>query len=136
MKDADQYSTALLLAEVVEGKQILAEKGQITAERVLRRVADLLRSSFRPVDHICRVSNAGFAIIMSRVDSSMQEQVARKIARINENLGRTDDNTPAVSLAVGVAFADRPHPGVSILEDAESALHGLKERKESGCAFC
>lgn len=136
VKDADQYSTALLLAEVVEGKQILAEKGQITAERVLRRVADLLRSSFRPVDHICRVSNAGFAIIMSRVDSSMQEQVARKIARINENLGRTDDNTPAVSLAVGVAFADRPHPGVSILEDAESALHGLKERKESGCAFC
>jgi len=135
VKDADQYSTALLLAEVVEGKQILAEQGQITAELVIRHVADLLRSSFRPVDHICRVSNAGFAIIMSQVDSGMQEQVAKKIGHINELLGKTDDKTPAVSLAVGVAFADRPNPGVSILEDAKTALNGLKEQRKSGYSF-
>ena len=134
-KDADEYSTALLLAEVVEGEQILAEQGQITAELMIRHVADILRCSFRPMDHICRVGNARFAIIMSRVDSGMQEQVTRKIDHINGLLGRTDGKTPAVSLAVGVAFADRSNSGASILEDAGSALHGLKERKESGCAF-
>ena len=134
-KDADEYSTALLLAEVVEGEQILAEQGQITAELMIRHVADILRCSFRPMDHICRVGNARFAIIMSRVDSGMQEQVTRKIDHINGLLGRADGKTPAVSLAVGVAFADRSNSGASILEDAGSALHGLKERKESGCAF-
>lgn len=135
VKDAEQYHTALLLADVLEAKQVLAEQGQIASELVLRHVADLLRRSFRPVDHICRVSNARFAVIMSRVDRSIQEQVAEKIAHINGLLSRTDGKTPAVSLAVGAAFADRLDPGGSILADAEAALRSLKEQGKSGCAF-
>jgi diguanylate cyclase (GGDEF)-like protein len=132
---ADSYHTALLLAEVVGEDQILPEQGQIIAERVLKKVADLLKRSFRPIDHICRISNSQFAIIMSRVDSSIQEQVSQKFEHINEVLSKPDTKTPVVSLAVGVAFADRLNPGSSIMEDAENALSGLKARGETGCAF-
>ena len=128
-KDADQYHTALLLSEVV------AEQGQDVTEQMIRHTAELLRRSFRPVDHICRIGNARFAIIMSRVDRSMQVQVEQKVARINDQLGSPEQQIPAVSLAVGVAFADRLAPGESILADAESALNGLLERGETGCAF-
>lgn len=135
VKDADQYHTSLLLADIVEEKAILAEQGQIVVERVIRHVADLLRRSFRPVDHICRVSNARFAIIMSRVDRSIEEQVAQKIEHINELLSTPEHQAPSVSLAVGVAFADRLDPGEGILEDAEKALNGLREQGKRGCAF-
>ena len=134
-KDADKYHTALLIAEVPEEKRILAEDGQAVAEQVTRRVAELIKHSFRPVDHICRIGNARFAIIMSRVDSGIREQVTQKIDHINDVLQRPDDGLPAVSLAVGVAFADRVEPGDSILAEAESALRGLKAREGSGCAF-
>lgn len=98
-------------------------------------MADLIKRSFRPVDHVCRVSNSKFGIVMSRVDSGIREQVAQKISHINEELGKADDGRPAVSLAVGMAFADRVYPGQSILEDAEAALSDLKKRGKSGCAF-
>ena len=126
VKDADQYHTALLVAEV------LADQA---ADGVLRHVADLIKRSFRSVDHICRISHTRFAVIMSRVDSSIQEQVAQKIEHINEALGEPGRDQSPVSLAVGVAFADRHDPGGGILEDAEAALLRLKERGEAGCAF-
>ena len=135
VKDADQYRTALLVAELVGEEQLLSEQGQLAAERTLRHVGDLIKRSFRPVDHICRISNSRFGIVMSRVDSSIREQVTQKIEYINELLGKPGSPQPAVALAVGVAFADRVDPGESILEDAQQALNGLKARGETGCAF-
>ncbi|MBO4377896.1 MAG: EAL domain-containing protein [Clostridia bacterium] len=135
MKNTDHCHTALLLAEVVGEDRILSEQGQIIAEPVLKRVADLLKRSFRPIDHICRISDSKFAVIMSRVDSSIREQVSQKFEHINEILSRPDGKIPGVSLAVGVAFADRVDSEGSILEDAQSALNGLKERGGNGCAF-
>lgn len=135
VKDADRYHTALLIAEIPEANRIAAEHGQIAAEQVIQRVADRIKHSFRPVDHICRVSNARFAIVMSRVDSGIREQVKQKIDHLNDRLKAPDDGLPAASLAVGVAFADRVSSAGSILEDAEAALDTLKARGESGCAF-
>ena len=135
VKDADRYHTALLIAEVVEATRVLSEQGQIAAEAIMKHAAGYLRRSFRPVDHICRINSSEFAIIMSRVDSSIQEQVSRKIERINELLKKPGNDLPVVSLAVGVAFADRADPGESILEDAEAALAKLKAQGKIGCAF-
>ena len=109
--------------------------GSSAAETIMKHAAGFLRRSFRPVDHICRINSSEFAIIMSRVDSSIREQVQRKIERINELLKKPENNLPVVSLAVGVAFADRTDPGDSILNDAEAALARLKEEGKIGCAF-
>ena len=135
VRDADHYHTALLIAEVTEAKQILAERGQIAAEMALKHVAGLLRQSFRSVDHICRISSSEFAVIMSRVDSSIQQQVSRKIERLNELLKKPVGDLPPVSLAVGAAFANRVNPNGSILEDAEDALARQKAGGTPGCAF-
>ena len=135
VKDAEKYHTALILAEVLEEQRILLEQGQFTVERTIKSVGDLIKRSFRPVDHVCRVSNARFGIVMSRVDSSIREQVAQKVEHINELLSVPGHDLPAVSLAVGVAFADRVDPGESILEDAKAALNGLIKQGQSGCAF-
>ena len=135
VKDADRYHTALLIAEVSQIRQILDTRGQIEAERVLRYVADLLRRSFRSVDHICRISSSEFAIIMSRVDSSIREQLKHKIDRINESLGTPSGNIQPVSLIVGAAFADRVDPNGSIFEDAEDALNRMRASGDAGCAL-
>ena len=134
VKDADRYHTALLIAQVNEVSSILEEKGQIEAERVLRHAADFLRRSFRSVDHICRISSCEFAVIMTRVDSSIHKQLIRKIEHINARLKTPQEGVPPVSLTVGAAFADRVQPDGSILADAEAALDRQKESGQAGCA--
>ena len=47
----------------------------------------------------------------------------------------TEDGTPAVSLSVGVAFADRENPGESIVKDADKVLYRVKENGRNGCDF-
>jgi len=47
----------------------------------------------------------------------------------------TEDGTPAVSLSVGVAFADRENPGESIFKDADKVLYRVKENGRNGCDF-
>lgn len=42
---------------------------------------------------------------------------------------------PAVSLSVGVAFADRENPGESIFKDADKTLYRVKENGRNGCDF-
>lgn len=133
VKDADKYHTALLVIEVAEAEHILERKGQLAAEIVVKHVGDVLRQSFRSVDHICRIDSTRFGIIMSRVDSSLRIQLKRKIDSINEVLRHPEADIPGVTLSVGVAFADRKNPEGSILEDAETALARLKDSGEDGC---
>lgn len=42
---------------------------------------------------------------------------------------------PAVSLSVGVAFADRENLGESIFKDADKVLYRVKENGRNGCDF-
>jgi diguanylate cyclase (GGDEF)-like protein len=110
IRDADRYHTALLIAYVNEVRSILHSQGERVVDELLRSITALLRQYFRTGDQICRISTYEFAVIMTRVDSSIQSQVIEKINRINEALLLGGGEIPPASLSVGVAFADRKHP--------------------------
>jgi len=135
LRDADQEHIALLIATVDDYELIKARYGREVAERVAERVAGALRRCFRSVDHVCRISGDEFAVIITRVNSSMRPLIADKVEQINAILLRPRDSLPAVTLSAGVAFADRENPVGSLFDDADAALYRMREMKRCGVAF-
>ena len=133
MEGADSEHIALILIDVDYFKSVNDTYGHAIGDRVLKRVADVLRSSFRSVDILCRIGGDEFAVIMTRVNSSMRQLVENKMIRANEMLQNPKDDLPPVSLSVGVAFSDREDPQGDIFKDADTALYRVKEAGRNGC---
>ena len=133
MESADTDHLALILIDVDNFKTVNDNYGHAVGDRVLKRVADILRSSFRSVDILCRIGGDEFAVVMTRVNSSMRQLVLNKITQANELLQNPKDDLPPVSLSVGVAFSDRENPQGDIFRDADTALYRVKRRGRKGC---
>ena len=133
MESADTEHMALMLIDVDYFKSVNDTYGHAVGDRVLRRVAEILRQSFRSVDILCRIGGDEFAVVMTRVDSSLSQLVLDKINQANETLQHPKDDLPPISLSVGVAFSDRKNPRGDIFKDADTALYWVKEAGRNGC---
>ena len=133
MDSTDKEHMALILIDVDYFKQVNDTYGHAVGDRVLKKVADLMRQSFRSVDILCRIGGDEFVVIMTRVNNSMSQLVRDKINRINDILQHPKDDLPPVSLSVGVAFSDRKNPEGDIFHDADAALYQVKEAGRKGC---
>ena len=131
MENVDKDHMALIMVDVDGFKQINDTYGHDAGDRVLKKVAEILKQSFRSVDIICRYGGDEFIVVMTRVNSSMQQLVINKMNRAIEILMNPQDDLPPVSLSVGVAFADRKDPQSSIFKDADTALYQAKEAGKS-----
>ena len=131
--DLDMSRNALLLVDVDKFKGINDTYGHDVGDLVLKRVAEVLTYSFRSTDLVFRLGGDEFVVIMANVDSSMREQVIRKIDQANVMLQKPKDDLPPTSLSVGVAFADRENPEGDIFKDADTALYRVKEAGRCGC---
>ncbi len=135
MENADTEHMALIVIDVDHFKQVNDTHGHAVGDRVLKRVAEIMRSSFRSVDILCRIGGDEFAVVMTRVNSSMGQLVMNKISRANMLLQNPKDNLPPVSLSVGVAFGDRENPQGDLFHDADLALYQVKEAGRKGCVI-
>ena len=133
--DLDMSRNALLLVDVDRFKGINDTYGHDVGDLVLKRVADVLKYSFRSTDLVFRLGGDEFVVIMTNVDSSMRDQVKRKIDQANVMLQKPADDLPPTSLSVGVAFADRENPEGDIFKDADTALYRTKSARLGGVAF-
>ena len=133
MEDTDRQHMALILIDVDHFKIINDTYGHAIGDRILKKVAALMRSSFRSVDILCRIGGDEFVVVMTRVDSSMRQLVLNKIDHINNLLQNPKDELPPVTLSVGIAFSDRKSPQGDIFNDADSALYEAKEAGRNGC---
>lgn len=126
---------ALILVDVDTFKSVNDTHGHAMGDKILKKVSKLLKDAFRSIDYVCRIGGDEFAIIMVEMTSDLQYTISDKIKVVNEELAMAEDGVPAVSLSVGVAFADRENPGESIFKDADKALYRVKENGRNGCDF-
>ena len=131
MENVDKDHMALIMVDVDGFKQINDTYGHDAGDRVLKKVAEILKQSFRSVDIICRYGGDEFIVVMTRVNSSMQQLVLNKMNRAIEILMNPQDDLPPVTLSVGVAFADRKNSQNTIFKDADTALYQAKEAGKS-----
>ena len=132
--DSDHEHIALLIAQIDGYEQIRQSHGRDYADHIVCRTADMLRKSFRSVDHICRLREDEFAVIMTRITAEEKKLVFAKIEQVIHALQVEEENMPAVFLRIGVAFSNQEDPNRDIFEDADFALQRLKDEKQTGYA--
>ncbi len=133
--DADQAHIAVVIATVDDYRALRDRKGKDYADRVIRRVADVLRASFRSSDDVCRLQEDEFVVIMSRMTDAMQKLVFDKIEQISETLKKPQEGLSGICLSVGVAFSDQRRPQGDVFEDADAALRQKKMRRVGRAAY-
>ena len=135
MQTHENDRMAFIIVDIDKFKEFNDMYGHAVGDSVLKRVAGVLKKSFRSEDYICRIGGDEFAVIMVNADSSLRELVKGKLERIADELRKEKDSVPGATLSVGVAFSDREHPQGSIYEDADKALYEVKEKGRNGFAF-
>ena len=126
---------ALLLIDVDNFKSVNDTYGHATGDKILKEVSELLQSSFRSIDYVCRIGGDEFAVIMVEMNSRLRYTIEEKMDSVRERLAEEKDGLPKVSLSVGIAFSDRENPEKSIFEDADQALYKVKENGRDGYRF-
>ena len=131
----DPQTTAMILIDVDYFKEVNDTYGHETGDKLLKRVASILRKSFRSEDYVCRIGGDEFAVLMMNSDSSLQGLVTRKIKDAQAQLRQPEADVPGITLSVGVAFPDRPNSTGDIYRDADTAQYRIKNGGKDGLAF-
>ena len=131
----DPQTTAMILIDVDHFKEVNDTYGHETGDKLLKRVASILRKSFRSEDYVCRIGGDEFAVLMMNSDSSLRTLVTRKIEAAQAQLRQPEDGVPGITLSVGVAFPDRPNSTGDIYRDADTAQYRIKNGGKDGLAF-
>ena len=126
----------LILVDVDRFKNINDTYGHDAGDKILKTVADQLMHHFRSNDYVCRIGGDEFAVIMVHAGNGMKELVRDKFNDIQYTLSHPEGSLPVVTLSVGAAFSDRPHPREDIFKDADRELYTVKNSGGGGIRFC
>lgn len=118
---------ALLMIDVDNFKHFNDTYGHQMGDKVLRRVAEVVRSNFRATDYACRIGGDEFAVIAVDTPSGLIHVIERKITAIQNELRKGLEEMPPVTLSVGVAFSDRVYQQENIFASADKAMYQAKE---------
>ena len=133
MQDSDPRHIAVFVAVIDHYDTVRSAYSVDVVDRLVCSFSESLKKSFRSVDHICRLSNSMFVVIMSRVDSTHRELVREKAAHLNEQMAAPGDGLPSITISVGVAFGDRENPQGDLFHDARVALSKAHDTPETRC---
>lgn len=103
MDRATASGATLIFLDINDFKAINDRFGHSIGDAVLQRLARLLSETFRPQDVVMRYGGDEFLVIAPEMD---QHSVAPRVARIRSHMSEGDDDSPGVSLAIGVTWLD------------------------------
>ena len=121
----DLSETALIIIDVDKFKGVNDNLGHETGDRILVKVANAIRDSFRAHDYVCRLGGDEFAVILQNVDTVSVSTVAKKIDIINDKLADTSDGLPEIHISAGISLG---HGGSAdeLFRRADTSLYKVK----------
>ncbi len=133
--DRNSEQVAMLFIDLDRFKAINDSLGHIAGDCVLQEVARRLKSLFRSVDTVCRLSGDEFLVVITGV--SRREDVTAAARKMVEEL-RTEMTVEGTVLSVSasVGIAVYPHDGSeleSLIRSSDSAMYYSKQ--QGGCRF-
>ena len=131
----DMKTTAMLLLDADVFKSVNDQFGHETGDRVLRRIATVLKSNFRSDDYICRIGGDEFVVFMVHLNMEPKQLIEHKVAQINGDLSSEADGVPPISLSVGVSYDPEGIDPDEMFRQADIALYNVKENGRNGCCF-
>ena len=125
---------ALMILDVDGFKGFNDTYGHDVGDKVLQKVARLLKASFRFSDYICRFGGDEFTIIMTEMSPELKNVIEAKVALVRKGLFDTSDGLPKVTLSIGVSFGNGESAD-EIFKAADTALYDVKDRGRNGMSF-
>jgi diguanylate cyclase (GGDEF)-like protein len=131
----DDTPIALLIVDVDNFKHVNDDYSHRTGDKILKKVAEILRRSFRFNDYVMRIGGDEFAVIMTGATDQLQQVIQKKVDRINGELGHpTEEDEPPVSLSIGIAFSEHGYDH-TLFDQADEELYRVKDNGRCGCSF-
>ena len=121
---------AVLFLDLDRFKHINDSRGHETGDKLLKTVAQRVRSTVRTQDVVVRMGGDEFVVILKGVQQT--GQVSETAERINQALGApmvVDGRTLVTTVSIGVALY--PHDGLDmgeLLRHSDSAMYQAKDR--------
>lgn len=128
------HPIALLLLDVDRFQQINDHFGHDIGDKVLQKIAKILRKTFRASDYPARIEEDEFAVILDDIRPEHQKLMENKLFDINRRLLNPKDGLPAVSVSIGGAFSPSGFHD-ELYRQADAALCEVKEQGRCGCRF-
>lgn len=125
---SERQSLALLLLDVDRFKSINDDHGHGVGDRVLRRVALLMRALVPPEGVLGRYGGEEFLLVLPGHDLETARQIAERTRRAVEESSATGE--PRVTLSIGVAARLPGSANIQaaiLIDDADRALYRAKE---------
>lgn len=121
---------AVLFVDLDRFKQVNDTHGHEVGDRLMRAVAERLRSALRPNDRVIRFGGDEFVILCPEVNSaSNAETIAKRVIDFVEEPFTVGTDVMRISASIGVALAE--HRGVrpeDVLRDADVAMYQAKAK--------
>ena len=125
----------MILLDVDNFKTINDSLGHDVGDRVLVRLARILKKQFRAEDYVCRIGGDEFVVFMVHTEPVQQDLIAAKIEAINHELFEPRDGLPPVTISVGVAHGSEASDAADWFEKADEALYRAKQGGKQTSAF-
>jgi diguanylate cyclase (GGDEF)-like protein len=128
---------AVLLLDVDNFKKINESLGYLVGDRLLRCVADRLRTQVSAIDTTARFGGDGFALLLSKIKSAEETLETVHLLRQVLNPGFTLDGHE-FHITVSIGMSIYPYDGTdahTLLRNAGAALHQSKELEGNGYRF-
>jgi len=120
---------AVMVIDIDGLKEVNDRLGHQSGDRLIRRVADVLRERVRATDLVARLSGDEFAVLMPQTDTAGALQLGEDLrAQVAEGFAQNAEITPA-SISVGITmFGGQGGAGTeAVLLAADQAMYRAKE---------
>jgi diguanylate cyclase (GGDEF)-like protein len=123
----EEGTLGTIMLDLDHFKALNDQAGHVAGDRVLRSLADLLRSHVRAGDVVCRYGGEEFTVLMP--DAGLDETLARaEILRAAvEDASRTEPLPVTISAGVAV-YPVHASTGSELIDAADAALYAAKAR--------
>ena len=119
------HPVGVLMVDLDELKRTNDEQGHAAGDAMLRRVAEVLKDTFRSDDVIARIGGDEFAILTWGRDVQAVEALSARLTEAVQQHNREHDATP-LRLSIGVAIAETGMSVSAALQDADKRMYSMK----------
>ncbi|MEO8484759.1 MAG: GGDEF domain-containing protein [Betaproteobacteria bacterium] len=114
----------LALIDCDHFKQVNDRASHVAGDRVLQRIASVLKQASRRTDLAARFGGDEFAIVFAEATLDEAKSVCERIRGVVER--HPGDDTPAVTISIGLAEASGGDSVETLLQRADAALYRAK----------
>jgi len=127
LESIDLDTTYMLLLDVDNFKTINDTYGHEVGDEVLKKLVHVLNGIFRDDDHICRIGGDEFVVFMVHSAAIKKNLIASKIEQINNELEKTEDGLPPISISVGIVNGKDAGDKEDLFEKTDAAMYRSKK---------